>query len=318
MIENIKYLFSLCRNNTTLIFLLILFFVGITIYIFQFRVFQADGYWEGVVVEATGFLFEIILFGIILSMYAKHQEIRQFKNNIEFLRGWKQEEASFRIAGNIKLLNFEGFTKLDLRNCNLKNADLQNVDLKNSNLFRAELMHIKLDGANLENCILRSAKMQEASLIDSNLAKADLTKADLCNAMIDKSTLCKCVLVRTNMIRASLFEVNLYKADLFKANLQHADLAKSYLYGANLESANLSEADLTESNLRRAKLFDTKIEGAVLIDVDLLEAEVCDKEWIKKLKKMNVTGWEKIQKNYILKETYKFYKNNKVYKINLT
>ena len=142
----------------------------------------------GVLVEAHGMMMDIILFGIILTLYErftdKRKEIQRLHEEIDDYRGWDEPEAMYRIVGCIKRLNKKGVTKIDLKDCylkkaNLRNANLQGADLQGANLQEADFRVAGLRGANLKDVYLCTTNLQGADLRGADLQYANLERADL-------------------------------------------------------------------------------------------------------------------------------------------
>lgn len=212
-IECLKYLKILITNNYTIYFLggVASFVLFIALICCISGKIEVKDFFEGVLVEATGFVFDILLFGIILGLYSKHIEIKGYKNEIEFFRGWDSKEGMRRTVGNIKLLNEEKISAIKLNFCILIEANLIKVDLSKALLV----------GTNLEKADLREANLKGAILVGANLKNIVLLKADL----------------RVTDLQG----VNLTEADLQEANLRGADLRKVNLSRAKLVGAKVSD-----------------------------------------------------------------------------
>lgn len=92
-----------------------------------------DGFsWHDVIVESHGVLFDLLVFGILLSIYEglrnKKDKIERLKEEIDDFRAWDEKEATFRIVGSIKRLNSFGISNVNLKYCFLKNAFLPNAN----------------------------------------------------------------------------------------------------------------------------------------------------------------------------------------------
>lgn len=87
---------------------LIIVAVGLTILFFLFDIRLIDN-WTDVLVEAHGLLFDVILFGIVLSIFnkikSKKENILRLQEELEDYRYWDEKEAVYRIIGIIKRLN---------------------------------------------------------------------------------------------------------------------------------------------------------------------------------------------------------------------
>ena len=190
-------------------------------------------------VEAHGMLFDLIVFGIILSIYEHYRgrvdRIERYNDEIDDFRGWDSKEAAHRIAGCIKRLNREGVTQMDLSYCYLSKIDLMQKTFEEG--FR------------------KSATLEEAYFWAANLKGPNLSWSDLQGVNLEEA-----------ILNIAVFnEVNLERANLQGAFLIGSDLSEANLKGANLKGANLEGADLKGANLERADL-----EGAIYTTNQLL------------------------------------------------
>lgn len=125
-------------------------------------------FYKNILVEAHGMLFDILVIGVFI--FALHKtgekrlkrelDIKRWQEEIDDFRGWKSEEAKFRIIGNIKRLVRNGITDINLTDSFLKNADLLGANLKETDLRRANLMGAYLLDANLEEANLEGAHLE--------------------------------------------------------------------------------------------------------------------------------------------------------------
>lgn len=97
----------------------------------------------------------------------KNREIRKYHEEIDDFRYWKSREAMYRIVGNIKRLEKNGVTKINLRRCLLKHAPLRGVKIIGANLRQVKL----------QNAILGESKLEEAILDKANLEGEDFRDA---------------------------------------------------------------------------------------------------------------------------------------------
>lgn len=211
-----------------------------------------------VLIEAHGVVFDLLVFGVILAAYdhlrQKQQNIKRYREEIDDFRRWDEKEAMYRVVGNIRRLNREGVTKIDLSYCYLSGAMLKETDLSGANLSVANLK-----GANLSRATLTGA-----NLSDANLSGADVRLANLAKVNISWANLSKAKLYRADLTMSDLTMADLTSADLSRANLASASLPGSILIGANLSEANLTGADLTAANLT-----DADLSWAILKDANL-------------------------------------------------
>jgi BTB/POZ domain-containing protein KCTD9 len=162
--------------------------------------------WHDLLVEANGLVFDLLVFGVLLSIYeelrTQKEKIERLHKEIDDFRGWDEKEATYRIVGSIKRLNDLGITKIDLHDCFLPNAVLRNAKFQGSNLST-----VNFSGANLDGC--------------------DFTKAQLDNADFNNSSLMRC---------------NFFESYCFKANFKNSNLRNAIFRQANIQNANFNEA----------------------------------------------------------------------------
>lgn len=184
--------------------------------------------WHDILVEANGMFFDLLVFGILLSLYEalreKRERVERLKEEIDDYREWKEPEAMHRIVGITKRLS-----KLKVQNLNL------------SRCF--------LPGANFEGLHLRSANLTSANLESANISSAILHNADLSGA---------------NLRSANLNSIGLIAAQLCEANLSNSYLRYSNLRGANFRGANLELANLEGAMVEGADFTGTWFDLAIV------------------------------------------------------
>ena len=190
--------------------------------------YSTEGYWQNVRVEAHGMLFDLLILGVFVywlnSLGEKQRIIKRYQEEIKDYLGWDEPEAMFRIVGNIKRLNREGVSNINLSRANLKGAFLIEI--------------------NLQKAFLIGAELQEAYLFMANLSEADLRSANLHNANLEEANL-----RGANLHNVNLGEAKLIAADLTGANITDTDLWAADFTGANLSRANLRGAIYNETTL---------------------------------------------------------------------
>jgi len=139
--------------------------------------------WNDIWIEANGMSFDLLVFGVLLSVYEalrqKREKIERLKEEISDYRGWKEPEATYRIVGAIKRLNNLDETELYLFGCFLQKARLEFTDLRYSNLSHAGLQGADFFWADLSDADLSNANLSGADLLDTILEGADLSGVNL-------------------------------------------------------------------------------------------------------------------------------------------
>ncbi len=206
---------------------------------------------DDIVVELCGFFFDIILFGVILTIYGRWLErkrkIRNYHDQLDDFRTWKGEEGVLRKVGIIRRLNEMKAPLPSLWSANLQGANLMGANLQGANLGWAELQRAHLRKANLQGVNLAFANLQNANLWFANLQGANLSYANLQDANLWFANLQGARLFHTNLEGVNLCSANLQGACLTGANLQDTDMRYADLTGAE---------DLTWKQLKGAKIDD--------------------------------------------------------------
>lgn len=206
-------------DKTILLTLIMVVAIGVPAWLLTpYIISQGTEFQKNMLYEIYGLIFDLFFIGTIVLSYNKWQEreqtIRRYREEIEDFLGWEEDEAKYRIVGNIKRLNRMKVTDINLRGAylveaNLQWANLAGADLREANLKGSFLQSANLYGDHLSDAYLKLATLRAANLQETGLGNADLTKADLRGA-------------------------HLGGADLHCANLEGADLRYAHLGGADL------------------------------------------------------------------------------------
>ena len=208
-----------------------------------------------VIVEFHGLVFDLIVFGLILTIYEtfkNHIErqdkekkdletlIQRYKDDIDDFRYWHEPEAAHKIVGTIKRLNKLGISNFDLKNCFLQKGFFHEVNLSGS--------------------FLGGADMQETPCMGADFSRADLSGADFTGAYLGGA----------NFENSLLGYINFtYDNEAYEIYLNNTTV-----HGVNLRNANVARVDWFET------LKDHNIEGLedicayYYIDDDLKEEQI--------------------------------------------
>lgn len=199
-----KKVLTLSRKNPEIIFFLCAFILWTALMCWENSKEGGDFSWHDLKVEANGLIFDLFMFGILVTVYnairAKKEKIERLKEEIDDYREWHEKEARFRIMGLIKRLVREGETKLNLQNCYMAGASFADWDLSETrfggaimddvkfyktnlfgasfegvNLNNAKFYSVELDGANLSNTILLGTDFSNSNMSEVNLIGAQIT-----------------------------------------------------------------------------------------------------------------------------------------------
>lgn len=241
----------------------VLVLVSLVIISLSLPYYIADFYsfWEQILVEAHGMIFDIAIIGILLFwLHDKGQSrhlIRSYRDEIDDFRMWESDEAAFRTVGNIKRLNRHMIYEINLVNCFLSRANLNYINLNGSNLNSANVSQSSLLEANLENTRLNQTNFENSNLNQANLKGSYASGANFADAY----------LIKAQFENAFLIKANFNNAYLMEANLQN-----SYLMGADFENASLYKADLRGAKgLTVEQLAKTKTLYLAKFDDEILQ-----------------------------------------------
>lgn len=232
--------------------------------------FYDSEFFEGVLVEAHGMLLDILVIGVFVLWLdlrrSKRIENRGYQNEIDDFRGWQSDEGKLRTMGNIKRLNANGVTFIDLHRCFLKEMDMRKLNLRGSFIQGADLGSTKLRGANL-----RQADLQGTYLGDADLVGVDLRSANLERAKCQRSVFQGANLRGASICRAKFWDANLYGADFRDSDLR----------GVRFGGASLREADLrgcknltVEQLVEASTLYGTDIDEPLLSEAKAMAPEL--------------------------------------------
>ncbi len=236
-----------------------------------------------VLIESHGLLLDIVVFGIILTLYDRltyrKRTIQRYKESIDDIRGWAEASAMYRNVGNIRRLNRMGISDLNLSRSYLRKANLNEINLSNANLGQARLEHAKLQGANLKGANIYKTTFNQADLSRANLShvRTNVTEIDkfvdffqqhMEPADDNRAFFEQGLITGVNFSGANLQFAKFKKAELISADFVYANLVLADMEGADLRGADFTLATLvkaqpeTENSLLKANLAHTKLEHA--------------------------------------------------------
>lgn len=113
---------------------------------------------QGIYIEAWGAVFDILIVGVILTLFAMGQNraerIERYLEEISDFKKWDSEEAQFRIAGNIRRLATLGNTDIDFSGIVLRDFSFPGQDinsLKGATFSRGLNFTLSKNSTRLEN-----------------------------------------------------------------------------------------------------------------------------------------------------------------------
>jgi uncharacterized protein YjbI with pentapeptide repeats len=230
LLKRISDFFNNISEKPILTTTIVLGFFTVIVATVSYPLFKGDPetYLKSILIEAHSMLFDLAIIGILLLWLEKRIRIKRNQDEIDDIRFWKSQEASYKILANIKRLMRDDVTKLDLNNCYLKNINLNFVNLQGSNLNYADL----------EFCSLIDINLKHARLNQANFMSTNLNRANFSDSLLSGANLQKVKGIKTNFEKACLIKANLTDAFLIDGNFQYSDLT-----GADFDNANLYMPD---------------------------------------------------------------------------
>jgi uncharacterized protein YjbI with pentapeptide repeats len=244
---------------TTLVFCF-MFLLVVAVSFRQF-LYNYDNFVSNLMAEAFGTVFDLLVIGIFLLWINKLGEkkilLRGYQEEIDDFRNWANDEAMFKIVGNIKRLNKHKVYELELYECHMRNAKLEYVRLDKSNLNFTDLENANLMGSGLSKIRANQVNFTGAKLNDANMSHSLLTGAVFKDSVAIRSDFTGAMLIKADFSGAFLMEANLSVAQLIEADFTDANLYKADLRGAiGLTASQLAKA----RTIHMAQLDETLLE----------------------------------------------------------
>ncbi|BAO56197.1 pentapeptide repeat-containing protein [Nonlabens marinus] len=201
------------KDNTKIIIFTALAFTGV-ITLLILNSLDSHFSYHDILVEFHGLVFDLFVFGILITLYDAYKDrkdsrqrertkiendVERYKEELDDLRGWRSDEAKFRIQGIAKRLLKLNESKLDLSNCHLKttsitdnltnfhNWNFSGADLSLNIFIDKDFQDVNFTGAQFNNssfglCNLKGCKFDKAEIETLNFNKCDLssTTFDYC------------------------------------------------------------------------------------------------------------------------------------------
>lgn len=206
----------------SIVFILVFFII---IYFENFSKFPENSYFNNLMVEAGGFLFDILLFGLILGWYeikkTKSDKIERYIEEIEDYRGWKEKEAGYRIFGSIKRLNKLGIVNFDLKNCYFEDI-----------IFNSEIV-------NLSNSCIAGATFKKCNLNNFDFS--------LLLSQSEDFTYTKKTIFINSALKDTKFNNNVYlNISFIKSNMEYSEFTNSTFINCSFLECNFKYAEFKD------------------------------------------------------------------------
>ncbi len=211
---------------------------------------------QGIMIEAFGFIADIFLFGIAITIYEivwrKKETIIRYIEELEDYRGWNEKEASYRVFGLIKRLHKLKKIDIDLSNCYFEEVPFS----KNS-----------FDGFDFKESLFYAIKFKKCNLqlsVFNNIQQKHIQDFyDYCT-VIEKTIFNNCNL------RDSKFMNNQDFVDLefLECDMKNADLSNSGFLWCNFKAIDFHNANFEKSKFKSCVFENIDFNNLKLIDME--------------------------------------------------
>ena len=135
----------------------------------------------GVLTELHGFLFDLLIVGVLLVFIDHKRESRRkkerYKEGIDDFRHWKSAEASHRILGSFKRLQGEKEKNIDLSYCNFIGTTIIDFSFGDANLNSSKFVKSTLIDIKLKNKFLKYPTFLNTEISRVNFEYEELFQA---------------------------------------------------------------------------------------------------------------------------------------------
>lgn len=179
---------------------------------------------EDILVEAHGLLFDIVIFGILFTIYEKTRndssEVTKLLEELNNIKTLDDKEAVYRKVGIIKKLNKLGLSQIELSGYYLEGAELIGVNLENCNISEANLTNAIISGSSFTNCkfsnsILSNCNASGCQFVDCNFTNCSLDNIDFSGAKASSTTIISSDFQSSNLSMSNFSDCVLWQC-LFK------------------------------------------------------------------------------------------------------
>ncbi|MBZ9730779.1 pentapeptide repeat-containing protein [Salegentibacter sp. JZCK2] len=208
--------------NSKVNLFILLAFLGILIIIIL-DLNDKDFNYHDILVELHGLIYDLFVFGIVLTIYEVNRErkrekeklvqevkekIERYQEEINDFRFWHSEEAKFRISGLVKRLTNLGFKKVNLSHCYLQNA--------NGVMSHEEMQEWNFSAANLNDTLWIMNDCSNAQFYLTKLFQSSFRNVNLTNCKFDSAILFDTQFRKCNFSGVSLEDAVVHTQDWFE------------------------------------------------------------------------------------------------------
>ncbi|HIF9311886.1 TPA: pentapeptide repeat-containing protein [Photobacterium damselae] len=215
-------------------------------------------FWENVLVEAHGMVFDILIIGVIVvwldTRRTTFKEKKSMLNELSDMSYLDLPEVNHRKVGIMHRLN-----KLGIESFNI------------DELIIAE---VRVNGLIVDASTLNNLKVMRSSISGTHFTETALLRADFSNTHIKSTKFLNCEMKKAVFIKARAHGVDYSNSNLERAKFMDADLQNAIFKGCNLREVNFENANLRNANFKGA----TYVKAENLLKAKSLDYIVVDEE----------------------------------------
>ena len=216
-------------------------------------------FWENVLVEAHGMIFDILIIGVIVvwldTRRTNHNEKKSMLNELSDMSYLDLPEVNHRKVGMMHRLN-----NLGVITFNIEGLILTNVRIK----------RLRFEGSNFSFLKTIDSSISGTEFIETSLFRADFSEADIKSTRFISCEMKKAVFIKSKANGVDFSNSNLERAKFMNAHLKNAIFKGCNLREVNFESANLRNANLKgASYVKVENLLKAKNLDYIVVDEDI-------------------------------------------------
>ena len=211
---------------------------------------------QGIMIEAFGFIADIILFGIAITIYEivwkKKETITRYMEELEDYRGWNEKEASYRVFGLIKRLHKLNKTDIDLSNCYFEEVPFSKNSFNGFDFKKSLFYGLTFKKCNLQLSVFDSIQQKHIYDVYDYMTVVEKIIFNNCNLRDSKF-----------MNNQKFMDLEFLECDMKNANLSNS----SFLY------CIFKPIDFKNINFEKSKFISCIFENIDFSNVKLVDME---------------------------------------------
>lgn len=202
--------------------------------------FYSDEFYENILVEMHGVIFDTLVIGLVITIWAKKKDtdskIESLKKEYEIYKAWKSPESSFKmykIFNSLKEygieldlshvnfnkieiedfeyhsdLSFSNFTKSILNYCDLRYASFKYSVINNTKFFNCDFRGVNFFDTELTDCYLYACSFNSSIVQSITFKNVHFEGVDFRNAHLIEVKFVSCKFINVNFENTASFKSN--------------------------------------------------------------------------------------------------------------